>query len=128
MKKIKQIEQRRQWILAQMGGIRSMELSTLSEQMLAVRHKREAEPVLRGPYYVLARRQGAKTRSRRVRGEELAQVQVDVANRKRFEGLCAEFTELTEQLGQLERQARACGEQLKKGLKSRSNKAGKSRG
>jgi hypothetical protein len=50
-----------------------------------------------------------------------------VANYRRFGELCEEFVELTRRLGVLERQE-AATEALKKGLKSRSSRAGKSRG
>ncbi len=126
MDTIGQIERRRQTILKEMDGIRSMERASLKEQMLPIKHKGEQEPVLRGPYYVLARWVAGKTRSRRVGREELEQVKRDVANHKRFMGLCKEFEELTERLGQLERQAAASQEGIKKKPKSRSKRTRKS--
>ncbi len=125
MSKVEQIEQRRAQIVKQARTIRSMELGTLTEQMLPVRHKNKTHPVLRGPYYVLSRWENGKTRSRRVGKDELEQVQRDVANRKEFESLCAEFRELTHELGVLERTQAAADEALKKGLKPPSSKARK---
>ena len=128
MNPIVQIERRRNALLKEMAAIRSLERATLSKQMLRVKHKGKKEPVLRGPYYVLARWENGRTRSRRVRAEELEQLQRDVANHERFMALCEEFMELTQRLGELEREADAEHQALKKGLKSRSNKAGKSHG
>ena len=128
MASITQIEQRRKQILDHMARIRSLERACLTEQMLPVKHRGRAEPVLRGPYYVLARWENGKTRSRRVRADELKRVRQDVANRERFLALCEEFMELTERLGKLEREEAAWDEAVKKGLKSRSSRAGKSRG
>lgn len=123
-----QIERRRNALLEEMAAIRSLERATLSKQMLRVKHKGKKEPVLRGPYYVLARWENGKTQSRRVRAEELERLQRDVANHERFMALCEEFMELTQRLGELEREGDAEREALKKGLKSRSSRAGKSRG
>ena len=128
MNKIEKIERRREQIVEQVRAIRSMELGTLNEQMLPVRHKDKQQPVLRGPYYVLSRRENGKTRSHRVGKDELERVQRNVANRKEFEALCAEFKELTRELGELEREPSAADEAVKKGLKPRSNKAQKSNG
>jgi len=128
MNPIVQIERRRDELLQEMAAIRSLERATLSKQMLRVKHKGKKEPVLRGPYYVLARWEDGRTRSRRVRPEELERLQRDVDNHERFMALCEEFMELTQRLGELEREENAEQERLKKGLKSRSSKAGKSRG
>ncbi len=127
MSAIARIEQRRSEILEQMGAIRSMERGTLKEQMLKVKHKGETQSVLRGPYYVLAKWSNGKTKSRRVKGDELACLKEDVGNHKRFVALCREFEDLTEQLGQLERAENGAEMALKKGLKSRSSKVRKSR-
>jgi len=125
MMNIAQIEERRKQILLEMASIRSLERASLKEQMMPVQHKGKEEPVLRGPYYVLARWENGKTRSRRVSRDELERVRQDVANHQQFQSLSREFEELTERLGQLERQASVSEETLKKGLKSRSSKAGK---
>ena len=126
METLRQIEQRRKTILHEMDRIRSMDRSTLNEQMLPVRHKGESGPVLRGPYYVLSRWEGGRAHSRRVRGQELKRLKRDVDNHRRFKELCEEFVTLTERLGALERQEAADMEALKKGLKSRSRRAPKS--
>jgi hypothetical protein len=122
---IAQIEQRRRQVLEEMQTIRSMVRATLKEQMLPVKHKDKKEPVMRGPYYVLARWEQGKTRSRRVPRGEVERVRKDVENHQRFRALCQEFEELTERLGELERQATASQEAVKKGLKSQPNKTRK---
>ena len=125
MGSIRQIEERRQEILEEMDAIRSMEQATLKEQMLPVKHKGKEEPVLRGPYYVLAHWENGKTHSRRVPRGELAQVKQDVANHKRFVALCKDFGKLSHQLGQLERAQEDDMEATKKKPKSSSRRTRK---
>ena len=125
MDPIRNIEKRRQEILEGMGAIRSMEQATLKEQMLPVKHKGKKDPVLRGPYYVLARWENGKTHSRRVSQEELEQVKQDVANHKHFIVLCKEFEALTQQLGLLERARQEDLETVKKKPKSPSRRTRK---
>jgi hypothetical protein len=128
METVQTLERQREQVLRAMAELRSMETGSLSSQMLKVAHKGKKTPALRGPYYVLSRWENGKSHSRRVRKEELAQVQCDVANYQRFMELCEQFVDLTRRLGALEREEETDREQLKKGLKSRSSKAGKSRG
>jgi hypothetical protein len=128
METMQRLEERRESILREMAGLRSMEPAALSEQMLKVPHKGKKSPALRGPYYVLSRWENGKTSSRRVKKAELEQVKIDVANYQRFVTLCDEFVDLTQRLGELEREAAASQEAAKKGLKSRSNRARKSSG
>jgi hypothetical protein len=128
METVQTLERQREQVLRAMAELRSMETGSLSSQMLKVAHKGKKTPALRGPYYVLSRWENGKSHSRRVRKEELAQVQCDVANYQRFMELCEQFVDLTRRLGALEREEETDREQVKKGLKSRSSKAGKSRG
>lgn len=125
MDAVAQIEQRRREVLEQMAAIRCLERATLSEQMLPVKHKGKKDPVLRGPYYVLARWENGKTRSRRVRTADLERVKREVSNHERFLALCEEFMDLTHRLGELEREQADARETLKKTPKSRLRKAGK---
>ena len=125
MYSIPEIEQRRETILKEIGAMRSLCAAALSEQMLPVKHKGKKKPVMRGPYFVLSRRQDGKTCSRRIRTDELEQVKKDVANHKQFVTLCKEFEELTERLGKLERENDEDMEKLKKKRKSPLSKTKK---
>lgn len=125
MDSVSQIEKRRQTILKEMGSIRSLRRGSINEQRFRARPKRSQEVMMRGPYYVLSRNEHGKTVSMRLTSQhELEQARRDVAAHKRFKGLCREFEELTERLGELERQL---GEQSqgKKGRKSPSNRTPK---
>jgi hypothetical protein len=125
MNAVQQIETRREAILGQMRAIRSMERGSINEQFLKVAHKGKKEPVLRGPYYVISRREGNKTVGYRLRTpRELARARQDVQRHKRFQELCQDFERLTEQLGRLERELTEAEEE-KKGLKSRSKRTPK---
>ena len=117
MNSIRDIEARRAQILGEMQALRSICKGTVAKQMLKVKHKGKDQPVLRGPYYVLVQKAGGKTRSQRLTTpEQICQAQQDVANHKRFAGLCKEFEQLTRQLGEAERQEGLEQEALKKGL------------
>jgi hypothetical protein len=102
-----------------MDTIRRVVRGTFKEQMLPVPHRDEKEPVLRGPYYLVAKWEQGKTHSRRVPVDEVPFVREGTHNYKRLKELCEEFAALSEQLGELERQEAASAEAEKKGLKSR---------
>ena len=127
MSEMQQLEKRRADILQEMDAIRSMLAATLKSQMLPVPHKGKKEPVMRGPYYVLAKWDPVRkrTHSRRVAKNELEQVQADVENHQRFLQLSAEFVALTEELGKRAREGAAHNEDLKKKPKSRRGNAKK---
>lgn len=121
MDTITDLDARRNAILEEMRSIRSLRRGNISEQFLKVRHKGIREPVLRGPYYVLMRRDGKKVVSQRVTsGSALAQAQKDIESHRRFVALCREFEMLTERLGELERES-APMEREKKRRRSLSN-------
>jgi len=101
---IQELEERRDAILEQMRGMRSMRRGTVNEQYLEVPRKGGNKPVLRGPYYVFSRREGSKTVSHRLRTtQEVQQTREDVEQHKRFVALCKEFEIVTERLGHLTR-------------------------
>ena len=102
MQGIQEIEARRQALMKEMLSIRSMRRGAINEQYFKIKGKKES---LRGPYYVISRRQGGKTVSMRITSaKQLEQVKKDVAAHKRFVQLCKEFEALTERLGEFERQ------------------------
>ena len=124
MKKIKDIEERREAVLEQMRRIRSIRQGSVNEQYLKVRHKGIKQPVLRGPYFVITRKEGKKTVSERLTDPaELERARRDVEAHKRFVSLCGEFERLTERLGELERAGD--GLEVEKKLRGpRSNRTG----
>lgn len=122
MKKLEMVEKRRKDILKEMLSIRSMHRGTINEQFFEAKIKDGKETVLRGPYYVLSRNREGRTESKRLKkGPELEQANKDIAAYKRFDALCREYEELTQQLGELEREPGA-ERDVKKGLKSSSKK------
>lgn len=123
MQTLQGIESRRDEVLQQMRSLRSMKRGTINEQYLKVPQK-GTKPALRGPYYVLSRREGNKTVSERLRTPtQLEQARMDVAAHRKFVELCKEFEVLTERLGMLRRQAE--GSEEKKQLRRRSKPTGK---
>ena len=122
METVRQLEVQRNAILEEMRSIRSMRRGTINEQYFKTRLKGRKGMVHQGPYYVLSRREEEKTVSRRLRSSvELDQARKDVAEYKRFLGLCREFERLTARLGELERGEQGL-EQEKKRLRSPSSK------
>ena len=122
MDTVQELEARRNAIIEQMRSIRSMRRGTISEQHFKTHLKGRKGVVLQGPYYVLSRREGGKTVSKRLRSPvELEQARKDVAEHKTFLGLCQEFERLTARLGELERAEQGL-EQEKKEFRSLSNK------
>lgn len=129
MKTREELEAKREALLSQMRLIRSLKRGTLSIRPEKVRHKGRKEPVWLGPYALFVRREGKRTVGWRLRTPEaVAQAREDISAYERFMALCKEYVHATEQLGEVERAEGAQGEALKKGLKSRSNRARKSRG
>jgi hypothetical protein len=122
MDTVQELETRRNGILEEMRSIRSMRRGTINEQYFKTRLKGRKGIVHQGPYYVLSRREGQKTVSNRLRSEaELEEARRDVAEYKRFLGLCQEFERLTARLGELEKREQGL-EQEKKRFRSPSSK------
>jgi hypothetical protein len=115
MDTVRQLEQRREQILEQLRQIRSLRRGTINEQYLKVPHKGQAQPVLRGPYYVLSRCLGGKTVSQRLTSpQQVEQARADVTAYHRFVALCREYEQVTEQLGQAERAGSGQGQKKKR--------------
>ena len=121
MNTVQGLEARRNAILEEMRSIRSMRRGTINEQYFKTRLKGRKGMVHQGPYYVLSKREGQKTVSKRLRSAELEQAQKDVNEYKRFLGLCQEFERLTARLGELESGVQGI-EQEKKRFRSPSSK------
>ena len=122
MDTFQRLEARRLALLEEFRSFRSMRRGTINEQFFDVRLKGQAKTVRRGPYYVLSRREGNKTVSRRLTTPEaLEQARKDTEAHKRFHALCREFEEVIEKLGELERTTG----QEKKRSKSGSSKTGR---
>jgi hypothetical protein len=122
MNTVQELEARRNAIIEQMRSIRSMRRGTINGQHFKTRLKGRKGVVLQGPYYVLSRREGEKTVSKRLSSPiELERARKDVAEYKKFLGLCQEFERLTARLGELERAEQGL-EQEKKEFRSLSNK------
>ena len=122
MDTVQELETRRNGILEEMRSIRSMRRGTINEQYFKTRLKGRKGIAHQGPYYVLSRREGQKTVSNRLRSEaEREEARRDVAEYKRFLGLCQEFERLTARLGELERSEQGL-EQEKKRFRSPSSK------
>jgi len=126
MESRQQIQERRQQLVEEMLQFPSMKRGTLNEQFLRVPRKGHREPALRGPYYVLSRKEKGKTVSQRVAPEDLARVREDIARHRRFLELCRALADLTEQLGELAEGAEE--EAQKKTANAPSRRTRKSRG
>jgi len=122
MDTVQELEVRRNAIIEQMRSIRSMRRGTINGQHFKTRLKGRKGVVLQGPYYVLSRREGEKTVSKRLTSLiELERAREDVAEYKKFLGLCQKFERLTARLGELERAEQGL-EQEKKQFRLLSNK------
>jgi len=122
MDPLQQIEARRLAVLESMKAIRSLRRGSITEQFFPILRKGQKQAAHRGPYYVLTRHRGQKSVSQRLTTPEaVQQAQEDIEAFKRFRGLCQEFEQLTEKLGEMERGTEA----EKKRLKSGSSKTAK---
>ena len=123
-----ELERQRQEILEKMNRIRTMRRGSISEQFLKVSRQGETEPVSRGPYYLWQYwEEGVPKRHRLRSGREVEAARREVAAHKAFEQLCRQYVSVAEALAKAERKTDASEEERKKGLKSRSNRARKSR-
>lgn len=123
-----QITKRQNEILEAIGRIRVMRRGTLSRQAYAERAKRKNGKGATGPYCLWQGTVGGRRFGKRVSGAEAKHIEQGIAQRHAFEALCEEYAELSCRLAALEGQKPDWEQTAKKGLKSQSSKAGKSRG
>jgi len=121
MEALEKVERRREEILKEMRTLRALRKGSVMEQYLPVKQRGKTEPVLRGPYWLYTRKEKGRTVGRRLRREEAERVRAEVEAGHRFQGLCREYEELTERLGELERGLAGEGRE-KKRRRSRSRK------
>jgi hypothetical protein len=93
---LKQCQHRRDQILDQMRALDQMRRGSLSRQFFRSRAPDGAGGP--GPYFVLQGYLQGQKFSRRIRAEQAAAVQTQVANYKRFQELADEFVTVTEQI------------------------------
>ena len=124
MTNARELEERRQVLLKELGKIRTLRKGCLNEQWFPVIRAGKKTKELRGPYFVWTHKSGKKTVSERVRGAAaLERARGDAASYRRFKEICRQYEAVAQRLGELEREEGAELERLKKGLKSRSNRA-----
>ena len=122
------IVKRQDEILQALSRIRVMQRGTLSRQTYPQRAKRNNGKGAVGPYCLWQGTVGGKRFGKRVSGLEAQRIQEGIAQRRAFEALCEEYVALSCRLAAIEREAAAGQETVRKGLKSRSSRAGKSPG
>ena len=85
----------RDQVLEQMRALDRMRRGSLSRQFFKAADKGEAD---RGPYYVLQGYLKGRKFSERVAANKAAQVEEEVENYRRFQGLCERFVTLTDEM------------------------------
>jgi len=73
MKTVESIEKRREEIIEEIKSISSMRKGTINEQYLKVPRKNK-EASVRGPYYVLTKKENGKTISIRISNNEVEEI------------------------------------------------------
>jgi hypothetical protein len=123
MEQIQALEEKREQILKEMRNIRAMRKGSVTKQWMQVARK-EATPVLRGPYGLYTYKEKGKTVGRRLTAQEALRFGEEVKAYHHFQALCAQYAEVTQQLGEAER---GLTEESpgKKGLKRPSRKTRK---
>jgi len=124
-----ELEQQRQHVLGKISAIRTMRRGTISEQFLEGARQGQAQPVRRGPYYLWQYWEHGKPKRQRLRkGPEVEAARREVEAHKEFTRLCEQYVSVAEALARAERETGRSDESVKKGLRSRSSRARKSRG
>lgn len=104
MEQIAKLEARREQILKEMRGMRTMRKGSVMEQYLKVKKRGEKERVLRGPYWLYTRKEKGKSVGQRLSRKEAGRYREEVEAFHRFQSLCNEYAEITGRLGELERE------------------------
>ncbi len=125
---IEQLQEERVRIVHQMLDIPYARKGSVSEQYFPVLKDGNPTGKKRGPYWIFTAKVKNKTVSRRLKTQaDVAHAHQEIGNHKLLQQLYHRFEELTERMGTLAQQAGPSEEGLKKGLKSRWKKTGKSR-
>ena len=127
MSAIEQLQEERVRIVRQMLDIPCARKGSVSEQYFPVLKDGRPTGKKRGPYWIFTAKVKNKTVSKRLTTQtDLAHARREIDNHKLLQDLYHRFEEITEQMGTLAQQADPSEEGLKKGLKSRWKKTGKS--
>jgi hypothetical protein len=118
----RRIDEQQQGVLEQMGRIRVMRRGTLSQQEYGQRRERKGGKGATGPYFVWQGSVDGGHFSKRVGAGRAQRMREEIAQRKCFEDLCAQYVALGEQRAELTPDAQDETEEVKKGLKSRRSR------
>ena len=105
MKEMELIEARREQLLEEIRKIRVMRKGSVTEQYFKTKKKGQKKPALNGPYWLYTHKEKGKTMGRRLSQTEVERFQAEVDAFHRFRELCDEYAQLTERLGDLERES-----------------------
>jgi len=104
MKTVESIEKRREEIIEEIieeiKSISSMRKGTINEQYLKVPRKNK-EASVRGPYYVLTKKENGKTISIRISNNEVEEIKKETEEYKKYNYLTSEFAAITEELTEM---------------------------
>lgn len=105
MKELELIEARREQLLEEIRKIRVMRKGSVTKQYFKMKTEGREEPVQRGPYWLFTHKEKGKTVGQRLSQSEVERFQAEVDAFHRFRELCDEYAQLTERLGDLERES-----------------------
>ena len=92
---------KRDWLKSEIEKIDTMRKGSLNSKYNKVKHK-NGEIALNGPYYVLTKKEaGNKTVTDKIPAEDIAYVQKEVENYRRFRELTEDYVDVCDQLSRL---------------------------
>ena len=95
------LENKRQSLLQQLSGLRQLRRGSLTEQFLTVKHA-DGSQVRRGPYPLITRKEGSKTRSVRLTDPQLVPIyRQQIQAMRQFETVVDQLVRVGEQLSDL---------------------------